>query len=142
MSEDLNSLKKLGWNVASIISVLFLFVLVVQGGVALFGDWFKASKTMLQETDKAQEELGNAIFLTFNAYGRLDVRSDYSVYAYLSKDSYMLVPYPDRDQAIDSIGKAWCKNKSVIPWYTLPKVVLRDIRTGEVLGSHRCIVDE
>ncbi len=79
-----------------------------------------------------------ALFWTFNDFGRLEVHRDYSVSAYISKKNYMLVPYPDRDKAITSVGRRWCENKGVFRWY-MPKVILRDIQNGEELGSYSCL---
>lgn len=115
-----------------------ILLIIVQVGIALFGSWFKADKIVLKNTAKAQEDLGNALLLTFNDLGKLEVRLDYSVRAYISKKNYMLLPFPDRDEAITRVGKAWCENKGVIHWY-MPKVVLRDIQTGEELGCYRCL---
>lgn len=115
-----------------------ILLIIVQVGIVLFGSWFEADKIVLKNTAKAQENIGNALLLTFNDFGRLEVRLDYSVRAYISKKNYMLLPYPDRDEAIARVGKAWCENKGVNRWY-MPKVVLRDIQTGEELGCYRCL---
>lgn len=123
----------------NIVGVIFILIIAVQIGIALFGSWFEADKAMLRKTAKAQEDLHNALLLGFNDFGRFEIRYDYTVRAYISKENYMLVPYPDRDETIATVGKAWCKNKAVIRWY-MPKVVLRDIQTGEDLGSYGCLL--
>ena len=99
-----------------------IIVIGVQVGIVLFGSWFEADKSVLKDTAKAQEDIGSALFLAFNDFGRLEVRYDYSVRVYISKKSYMLVPYPDRDKAISTVGRAWCDNESVNFLY-MPKVV-------------------
>lgn len=131
--------QKSGWRKAlDVVVYLGILLVIVHGGIAMFGDWFQANKTILKDTRKAQENIRNALLLDFNDTGRLDVRYDYSVLAYISKKNYMVIPYPDRDKAITRIGKAWCENEGVNRWY-MPKVVFRDIQTGEEFGSYRCL---
>lgn len=115
-----------------------ILVIIVPVGIALFGDWLKADRIVLKGTAKGREDIHNALLQNFNDFGRLEVREDYSVYAYISKKNFMLIPFPDRDEAITRVGKAWCENEGVIIWY-MPKVVLRDIETGEKLGCYRCL---
>jgi len=125
---------RLAGVLASILALLIIF----QIGVALFGDRFEASNADLKKTEKARADISNALFLIYNDFGRLEVRSDHSVHAYIQKKDYMSVPYPDRSNVISFVGKEWCKNKGVNHWY-LPKVVLRDIQTGEILDSCYCL---
>ncbi|MGD0236208.1 MAG: hypothetical protein ABSC55_16940 [Syntrophorhabdales bacterium] len=112
--------------------------LIIGLGIALFGHWFEASEGVMNDTAKAQDKISSALYLVFNEFGRLDVREDHSVRVYISKRAYMQVPYPDRGGAVRTIGKAWCEDKEIGRW-RLPKVVLRDIQTGEELGSYGCL---
>jgi hypothetical protein len=92
----------------------------------------------MNDTAKAQEKIGDALYRVFGEYGRLEVREDSSVRAYISRESYMAVPYPDRAEAVRTVGESWCTNEGIEQWF-LPKVVLRDIQTGEKLGSYGCL---
>jgi hypothetical protein len=130
--------KKLGKFCGGIIGFVVAIVIVVNAGTALFGGWFEANKSVMKDTAKAQEKIGSALYQTFGETGRLDVRGDCSVRAYISRQNYMLIPYPDRDQAIRTVGAAWCEDEEITGWY-LPKVYLRDIETGEKLGSYGCL---
>lgn len=124
--------------VLTFVGFCILLIIVSVGPIALFGSWFEANEIVLKDTAKAQEDIRNALLLTFNDFGRLEVRRDYSMRAYISKKNYMFVPYPDRDEAITSVGKIWCENKGVFRWY-LPGVILRDIQTGEELSNYSCL---
>jgi hypothetical protein len=117
---------------------LVVLMLIFQVGIALFGDWFEADEIILKNTDKAQVDIRNALFLVYNDFGRLEVCRDYSVRAYIPKKNYMSVPYPDRNAAISLVGKAWCENKKIHLWH-MPIVVLRDIQTAERLDSYHCL---
>jgi hypothetical protein len=116
---------------------LLLLIIIVQIGIVLFGDLFDADKTVLEDTSEAQERLGQSLYQVFNDNAKLEVRQDYSVHAYISIKNYMSIPYPDRDAAITKVGKAWCDEKGMNIWY-LSKVQIRDIESGDALGTYRC----
>jgi hypothetical protein len=119
---------------------IITLVIVGEIGIALFGHLFKADEAVWKETGDAQANISRALFHTFEDFGKLDVRLDYSVYAYIPKKDYLRVPYPNRDDAIAIVGKAWCQNRRVIDSkHRMPKVVLRDIQTGEELNRYRCL---
>ena len=63
----------------------------------------------MRKATEAQDEIRNILLLTFNDFGRLEVREDYTVRAYILKKNYMQVAYHDRDKAITKIGKVWCE---------------------------------
>lgn len=136
MSE--NKASKSAEKTGGVIGGIIVLIIIVQVGIALFGDWFQADKTVMNHTSEARDKLSNALFLTFFDYGRLEIRQDYTVHAYISKKNYTQVAYPDRDEAISAIGKVWCEDKGINSWY-IPKVVIRDIQTGEDLGTYRCL---
>ncbi|KPK36972.1 MAG: hypothetical protein AMK70_00005 [Nitrospira bacterium SG8_35_1] len=92
---------------------------------------------MLKDTSAAQEKLKKTIYQVFNDNAKLEVRLDYSVFAYISGKNYMSIPYPDRDVPLTKVGKAWCEEKGTNIWY-LPKVQIRNIENGEILGTYRC----
>ena len=116
---------------------LILLIVIIQVGIVLFGSRFDADKTVLKETSVAQESLKQTLYQVFNDNGKLEIRMDYSVYAYISPKNYIGFPYPDRSDAITKVGKAWCEEKGMNVWY-LPKVQIRNIEDGEVLGTYRC----
>lgn len=129
---------KFGDRVACLIGGILILVVIIQFGRVLFGDLFDADKGVMRKTTEAQNKIRNALLLTFNDFGKLEVREDYTVRAYISKKNYEQVSNHDRDKAIAKIGKIWCEDKSINIWY-LPKVILRDIDTGENLGSYSCL---
>jgi hypothetical protein len=138
MSEEPSEMDR-AWRASSaLIGALFALIIAVLAGMALFGGWFEASKSVMEGTAEAREELASALYMVFGEFGKCEVRQDYSVRAYISKHSYMQIPYPDRDKAITSVCKVWCKGNGV-EWWHLPKVVLRDIQTGENLASYGCL---
>ena len=142
MSEEITSKSRefvgLVLNLLKVIGAICTIVIISQVWIVMFGNSSEADKAMLKDTEKAQVNIKNALLLVYDDYGRLEVRSDYSVHAYIPKKNYMSVPYPDRNVAIDLVGKAWCENKGVNLWY-MPKVILRDIQTGETFDSYRCL---
>lgn len=136
MSEAMKS--KSNESIGSIIGAIIILIVVVQVGIVLFGDWFEADKNIMKDTAEAQTKITSALFLAFEDLGRLEVRKDYTVRAYISKNNYMQVAYPDRDGAIANVGKTWCEDKGINIWY-MPKVVISDIQTGQDLGTYRCL---
>jgi hypothetical protein len=83
-----------------IIGFLFFLVIVFLAGIVMFGDRHKATENDLKATAKAQADISNALFIAYHDFGRIEVRYDRSVYAYIPKKNYMSVPYPDRDESI------------------------------------------
>lgn len=131
--------RKTKGNVFRYIGYIILLIIFVQVGIVLFGDWFKADKTVIKNSSVAQKKLSEALYQVFNDYGKLEVRQDYSVRAYISGKTYMSIPYPDREAAITKVGKTWCEENGINIWY-LPKVQICDVQTGEVLGTYRCLL--
>jgi hypothetical protein len=126
-------------KVLSPIIGIIILVIGVQVGIILFGGWFKADSVVLKSTANAQKDLHEAVYLAFDDFARFDIRADYTVRAYISKSSYMSVDLLDRDKVIKTIGKTWCRGIGVLSMY-LPKVVFRDNKTGEDLGSYWCLL--
>jgi hypothetical protein len=118
---------------------IIILVIVVNVGIGLFGGWFKGDSVVLKSTADAQKDLHEAVYLAFHDFARLDIRADYTVRAYISKNSYMSVGYFNRAKVIKTIGRTWCGGKGVVRLY-LPKVILRDDKTGEDLGSYWCLL--
>jgi hypothetical protein len=122
---------------------LYLAVIIIfHVGIGLFGGWFEADNTVLKETAKAQVDISNVLSLVYKDFGRLDVRRDHSVRAYIPKKNYVSVPYPDRKEAINLVGKAWswCRDKDIKSFIVhMPKVELLDIETGDNLDTYHCV---
>jgi hypothetical protein len=137
-NQDKQSVTEIEAGLRWLVGLVVVIGLVIVVGIVVFGDSFEASESLMNATSKAQDKIGGALYQTFGEIGRLDVREDCSVRVYISKRGYMQVPYPDRDEAVRTVGKAWCTNEPVERW-RLPKVVLRDIETGEELGSYGCL---
>ena len=135
MSQVLESVKD---KFGKLVGVIITLAIIWEVGMILFGINFEADKTMLKDTDSAERRTSMQLLASFDDPGRFQVRYDYSVYAYIPKEKYMRIPYPDRDRAITKVGKMWCEGKGAVHWWYLPKVVLRDIHTGEDLASYRC----
>jgi hypothetical protein len=57
---------------------------------------------------------------------------------HISKDAWEDVPFPDREQAMRNIGKAWC---DAVEHTFLPRVCIRDIRAGRTFASYSCYLD-
>jgi hypothetical protein len=121
------------------VGITIFFGVVFYLLVILFGPKFAATASQVKETEFAQKKLSSAIFSTLQDVPKIEVAIDYSVRAYIHKRNYMAVPYPYRAEAITSIGKAWCDNPGAFR-LLLPKVVLRDFQTGEVLAAYRCCI--
>ncbi len=127
---------------ATIVYVITIVVIVVAVvlAAATVGDWFKAHKTVVDNTATAQKALKDALLATFGEPGRLDVRANLSVRAHISKKNYVRIPYPHRDKAIRTVGRAWCQAKEIRTGF-LPRVLLYDRATGDELGCYGCDTD-
>ncbi|MEW6489912.1 MAG: hypothetical protein AB1578_18635 [Thermodesulfobacteriota bacterium] len=55
---------------------------------------------------------------------------------YVERSDLERIPFPDRDATLEAVTKPWCAEA---PWYWLPRVRFRDIRSGELLSSHWCL---
>ncbi len=55
---------------------------------------------------------------------------------YVRRNTIDEVPFPDRAETVRHVGSAWCKN---VEHFFLPSVRIRDIRTGDILGSFSCL---
>jgi hypothetical protein len=143
----LNAFFELGFVKSAIKTCLQLLLLVFAGlgimlvlhvGIALFGQNFKATSQDEKLTENAQAELDSVVYSTLNDFSRFELKYDHSIFVYMDKKNYMNVPFPDRKKVFTDIATVWCKNDSVTASY-LPKVVFKDIRSGETLESRRCL---
>jgi len=112
-------------------------VLVALIALVMFGDWFGAGENVLARTKTAQRRLSETINKYFMEDGRMEIKMDDSVVIYISKSGYEHIPYPDRETVMKEIGDVWFKDDRV-QLLLLPKVQLRDIKTGDTLATYRC----
>ncbi len=121
------------------VGITIFLAVILYAVIALLGTSFDATESQVKETEYAQNKLSNAVISTFLDIPKIEVTMDYSVRAYVHKKNYTAIPYPYRAQAVTSIGKTWCNNPGAFR-FLLPKVVLCDFQTGEVLACYRCCI--
>lgn len=66
---------------------------------------------------------------------RIDRRFGNNLDLYVNRKAFEEILYPDRNDAVEKIGRAWCDNIEH-PW--LPRVSLYDIRSGKRIATHVC----
>ena len=118
--------------------IFILIILLAWPAVTNLLEQFRAIPSQLTETSTAQTILADQVVTTLDEYPRIDIRRDYSVFVYIDRNKYMHIPYPDREEKIDSIANAWCKNGEIAV-FLLPEVQIRDIRTGDNLATKSCV---
>jgi len=72
-----------------------------------------------------------------NADPRLELMGGNNLDIYVSRSSFEDVPYPDRQNAIREVGKAWCEK---VTGFFFPAVRIRDVRSGKVMASFGCVL--
>jgi hypothetical protein len=88
-----------------------------------------------RETPEEAVRLVLAATLPPDAEPRLEFLEGANLNIYVTRQQFETIPFPDREDAVELIGKAWCKN---VEHTYLPVVCLRDIRTGEEFASYSC----
>jgi len=78
-------------------------------------------------------------WLTSSPEPRVEPRGGNNLEIYLPKGSFESIPYPDREDFVGDIGRAWCDNLGG-RYVALPSVEIRDIRSGESLGRYNCVI--
>jgi hypothetical protein len=116
-----------------------VLIILYYGGIAAFGGFIKASTDIENATTKAKSNLQKELFYCLGDAGLFEVKFDHSIYAFVDKNTFLNVPYPERAGVLTSISRPWCEAQEVNKFF-LPKVVLKDIRTGETIASERCIL--
>ena len=119
------------------LATLVLFVWVA---LAAFSPFLEASQSSVMEMSGAV----SAVAFTTSAVLpgselRLDPRFGSSLYMYVNRRVYEDLPYPDRIQVVEVIGKVWCKNVGQI---LAPRVNIYDIRSGDKLAGYYCVLNE
>ncbi len=130
-------------GIGCLMAFALLVYVAIHVGTALIGNWFRADSDKIIETAEARLSLQSALINAFDNSGmselRFDLRYDYSIRAYIPRDSYMRVPFPDREAVIASVGEKYCHKIGDYKYY-MPRVVLCDLYTGEELCSYSCLL--
>lgn len=66
---------------------------------------------------------------------RLEFLQGANLNIYIHTNEFQTIPFPDREQAMEAIGKSWCDR---VEGTFLPVVKIRDVKTGKVLASYSC----
>lgn len=82
---------------------------------------------------RLRHALGETIPSTSNVL--IDLRAVGNVHVYLPRPVFEEIPYPQRGDAIDYLGRVWCDG---VRDGLLPTMKIRDIRTGAVLARYSC----
>lgn len=108
---------------------VWLFVLII-------GPMYPASQETLAKSESATNlttvALSNAMP---NQPARVVRRFGHNLDLYVDRKAFEEIPYPDRNDAVEKIGRAWCDN---IEYAWLPRVALFDVRSGKRLATHVC----
>lgn len=71
---------------------------------------------------------------------RIEPREGNNLFIYLRTKDFEIVPYPDRDDFVRTLGKAWCTSAGEGSHWLLPSIYIYDIRTGGPLARHNCVL--
>jgi hypothetical protein len=80
--------------------------------------------------------LGEIAQILPDSFPRLEVMEGSNLDVYLTRKEFEDVAFPDRPSVLERVGKAWCKE---VNHSYLPKLRIRDIRTGQEFGSFSCV---
>jgi hypothetical protein len=70
---------------------------------------------------------------------RLEQHGGYNLDIWLQRADLETIPYPDRRAFVESVGKTWCgDNRLRGQLGALPSLRIRDLRSGDELGSFGC----
>jgi hypothetical protein len=119
------------------LATLVLFVWVA---LAAFSPFFEASQSSVMEMSGAVSAVAFTTSAVLSGSElRLDPRFGSSLYMYVNRRVYEDLPYPDRTQVVEVIGKVWCKNVGQI---LAPRVNIYDIRSGDKLAGYYCVLND
>ena len=76
-------------------------------------------------------------YLPLGSQLRLEPKTGGVLEIYLSKSEFESIPFPDRKDAIERVGRVWCNDQSNTN-ELLPTLNIFDIRTGERFGKYSC----
>src|SRR5262245_41596106 len=117
-------------------AVFVVLLAVVWVFVALVAPKLRASAESLAQSEEATQLTATALR---NALPRQDVRIErlfaYNLKLYVARKSFEEMPYADRNDLMQKIGRLWCDN---IGDRWLARIGVFDIRSGERLSTHTC----
>lgn len=117
------------WIAAGVAVAVWLFVLLI-------GPLFEASQATVVKSDKAANSVAVAVWNALPGFtARIDRRLGDNLDLYVQRRAFENIPYPDRNQVVEEIGRAWCNNIDY-PW--VPRVSFFDIQRGKRLATHIC----
>ena len=113
----------------ALVIITWLFVLIV-------APMFPAPRSTLAQSEMAADLTALTLrnFLPGHDV-RIERQFAYNLKLYVDRKSFEDIPYPDRNNIVEKIGRLWCNNIEY-PW--LPRVSVFDIRSGERLATHLC----
>ena len=128
------------WNTLFVVA----FWVCVAGwiGYVFVSPYRKLEKQELPATGKPKRAVSAALEAWLSgatSEARIEPRGGNNLEVYVSKDSFESVRYPDRGDFTDDVGAAWCENTGRDSHWVLPSVKIRDIRSGDTLGSYSCV---
>jgi len=114
---------------AGLLVAFWLFIIIV-------GPMFPASNASITKSETAASLAVAALWNSLAGHAApLDRRFGNNLDLYVNRKVFEEIPYPDRNDAVEKIGRAWCDNIQY-PW--LPRVSVFDIRSGKRLATHVC----
>ena len=128
--------QKIGVLLIGIATVSIALVMVTWLFIVIIAPNFPASRSSLTNSERAASL--TALALRNFLPGR-DVRIErlfaYNLKLYIDRTSFEDIPYPDRKDIMEKMGRLWCDNIGQ-PW--LGRFGVFDIRSGKRLTTHVC----
>ena len=139
--ESKRMLKKWGESIESSLAWLIFFGFFAWLIIVAFADNFKVSDAKRSKITGAIQAVRAETSKGFpGAEIRLDPRFGENLRLYISRNHFENVPYPDRSEFVERIGKAWCSN--IQQTYFLPGLSVRDLRNADKLASYNCFLPQ
>ena len=119
--------------------LLACFLLLISG-VYIYSEYVAHHFSATPEDElKYAAARTNLNMAAIGAFGSIQLRMDQrrggSVYLYLPEREFENVPFPDREQTLNSLASIYCTTP---PVEGSSHISLRDIRTGEQFASKSC----
>lgn len=121
-----------------IMTVCVVLVIATWLFVVIIGPMFPASQASFAKSDTAANLAAVALWNALPGHAaRVDRRFGDNLNLYVNRKVFEDIPYPDRNDVVEKIRRAWCDNIEY-PW--LPRVSIYDIRSGKRLSTYVCAV--